>query len=209
VLRHQLEPHAPLSDERLRDSYQVKLESNPEGSKAMIEKLGSQPAVSLNNVMEHVSRVDAMLNNKKPPTQVTFKCMEGKPREGGGGGSNDRCCYACGEVGHPARTCPNKEKVLAAWKEKKVAANKGIATKEKEKEERRRGSCGSRKQGGYRAGGGGKQQSLRLAQTLGGENDNARCLWCRNYLTVQVMMMIRMIRAREMATGAISCESTP
>jgi hypothetical protein len=54
-----------------------------------------------------------------------------------------------------------------------VAANKGIATKEKEKEERRRGSCGSRKQGGYRARGGGKQQSLRLAQILGGENDNA------------------------------------
>jgi hypothetical protein len=63
---------------------------------------------------------------------------------------------------------------LAAWKEKKVAANKGIATKEKEKEERRRGSYGSRKQGSYGGGRGGKQQSLRLAQTLGGENDNAK-----------------------------------
>jgi hypothetical protein len=82
--------------------------------------------------MEHVSRVDAMLNSKKPPTQVTFKPMEGKQREGDSGGSNDRCWYACGEAGHPALTCPNKEKVLAPWTEKKAAATKGTEKKEKE-----------------------------------------------------------------------------
>jgi hypothetical protein len=55
VLRRQLEPHVPLSDERLRDSYQFKLESNPEASKALIEKLGNQSTALLNDVMEHVS----------------------------------------------------------------------------------------------------------------------------------------------------------
>jgi len=82
----------------------------------------------------------------------------------------------CGEVGHPAHMCPTKEKVLAAWKEKKVAVNKGTEKQEKEKEERCRGFSGSRKKGGYRGGGGGKQQSLHLAQTLGGENNNAKVL---------------------------------
>jgi hypothetical protein len=55
VLRRQLEPHVPLSDECLRDSYQFKLESNPEASKALIEKLGNQSTALLNDVMEHVS----------------------------------------------------------------------------------------------------------------------------------------------------------
>jgi len=108
--------------------------------------------------------------------QVSFEQMEGKQTEGGGRGSNDRCCYACGEVGHPARTCPNKEKVLAPWKEKKAAVNKGTEKKEKEKEERRRRSRGGCKKGGYGGGGGRKQQSLRLGQTSGGENDNAKVL---------------------------------
>jgi hypothetical protein len=174
VLRHQLEPHAPLSVKLLRDSYQFKLESNPEASKASIEKLESQPTASLNNIMEHVSQVDAMLNSKKPLMQVTVKPMDGKQREGGGRGSNDWCCYPCGEVGHPSCMCPNKENVLAAWKEKKGAANKGTGKKEKKMEERCRGSHGGRKKGGYGGEGGGKQQSLRLAQTWGGENDNAK-----------------------------------
>jgi hypothetical protein len=173
VLRHQLEPHAPLSDERLLDSYQFKLESNPEASKALIEKLGNQPTASLNDVMEHVSRVDAMLNSKKQPMSTTLKKMEGKQKEGSGGGSNDRSCYACGEVGHPARTCPNKEKVLAAWREKKSAKDKkGADKKEKGKEERRRGSRGGRKKGGNGGGGGGKQQSLRLTQQVPGEEND-------------------------------------
>ena len=173
VLQHQLGPHAPLPDECLRDSYQVNLETNPEASKALIEKLESQPTASLNEVMEHISRVDAMLNSNKPPTQVTFKPMEGNQRGGGGGKSNDRCCYACGEVGQPARTCRNLETVLGACKEKKAATNIGTEKKQKEKEERRRGSCGGRKKDGYRGGGGGLQQSLRLAQTSGGEIDTA------------------------------------
>jgi hypothetical protein len=170
-----LEPHAPLSDERLRDSYQFKLESSPEASKALIEKLGNQPTVSLNDVIEHVSRVDAMLNSKKQPTSTTLKKMEGKQKEGGGGGSNDRSCYACGKVGHPARTCPNKEKVLAAWREKKLANDKkGSDEKEKERADRRRGSRGSRKKGGNGGGGGGKQQSLSLTQQAPGKGDDAK-----------------------------------
>ena len=64
VLRHHLEPHAPLSNKRLHDSYQFKLASNPEASKAFIEKFESQPTASLNDVMEHFSRVDAMLISK-------------------------------------------------------------------------------------------------------------------------------------------------
>jgi hypothetical protein len=179
VLRHQLEPHAPLSDERLRDSYQFKLETNPEASKALIEKLGNQPTASLNDVMDHVSRVDAMLNSKKQSISTTLKRMEGKQREdgggSGGGGSNDRSCYACGEVGHPARTCPNKEKVLAAWREKKLANDKkGSGEKQKERADRRRGSRGGRKKGGNGGGGGGKQQSLRLTQQAPGEGNDAK-----------------------------------
>jgi hypothetical protein len=50
VLRHQLEPHRPLSNERLGESYQFKLETNPEESKALIEKLGNLPTASLNDV---------------------------------------------------------------------------------------------------------------------------------------------------------------
>jgi hypothetical protein len=55
VLCHQLDPHTPLSDEHLLNSYQFKLNSNPKVLKALIEKLGNQPAVSLNDIMEHVS----------------------------------------------------------------------------------------------------------------------------------------------------------
>ena len=54
--------------------------------------------------------------------------------------------------------------------------NKGTEKKEKEKEERRRRSRGGCKKGGYGGGGGRKQQSLRLGQTSGGENDNAKVL---------------------------------
>jgi hypothetical protein len=116
VLRHQLEPHAPLSVKLLRDSYQFKLESNPEVSMASIEKLESQPTASLNDVMEHVSQVDAMLNSKQPPRHVTVKPMDGKQREGSGGGSHDWCCYPCGEVGHSSCMCPNKENVVVRWR---------------------------------------------------------------------------------------------
>jgi hypothetical protein len=174
VLRHQLEPKAPLSVKLLRDSYQFKLESNPEASMASIEKLESQPTASLNDIMEHVSQVDAMLNSKQPPRQVTVEPMDGKQREGGGGGSHDWCCYPCGEVGHSSCMCPNKENILAAWKEKNGAANKDTGKKEKKMEERRRGSHGGRKKCGSGGRGGGKQQSLRLAQTWGGENENAK-----------------------------------
>jgi len=50
---------------------------------------------------------------------------------------------------------------------------KGTEKKEKEKEERCRGCCGGYKKGSYRGRGEGNQKSLSLAQTLGGENDNA------------------------------------
>jgi len=73
VFRHQLEPHAPPSNECLRNSYQFKLESNLEASKALFEKLGSRPSVSLNDVMERISRLNAMRNSKQPLTEVTFK----------------------------------------------------------------------------------------------------------------------------------------
>ena len=106
--------HVPLSDERLHDLYQFKLESNPEASKALIEKSGNQPTASLNDVMEHLSRVDAMLNSKKQSMSTMLKKKEGKPKEGSSGGSSDWSCYTYGEVGHPTWTCPNKEIVLAA-----------------------------------------------------------------------------------------------
>jgi uncharacterized membrane protein YgcG len=162
VLQHHLEPHVPLSDERLRDSYQFKLESNPEECKALIETLCNQLAASLNNVMDHVFRVNATLNSKKQPMSTTHKKMEGKQSEGsgssGGGGSNDWSCYACGEVGHPVQTCSNKEKVLAAWREKKLANDKkGSDEKQKERTDRQRGSCGGRKHGGNGVRGGGTQ----------------------------------------------------
>jgi hypothetical protein len=170
-----LEPHAPLSGECLHDSYQFKLESTPEASKALIEKLGNQPTVSLNDVMEHVSRVDAMLNSKKQPTSTTVKKMEGKQREGGSSGSNDRSCYTCGKVGHPARTCPNKEKVLAAWREKKLANDKkGSDMEEKERADTQRGFCSGRKKGGNGGGGGEKQQSLCLIQQAPGEGNDTK-----------------------------------
>jgi hypothetical protein len=143
----------------------------------LIEKLGNQPAALLNDVMEHVSAVNAMLNSKKQPTSATLKKMEGKQTEGGGGsgGSSDRSGYACGEVGHPARTCPNKEKVLATWREKKLANDKkGSNKKEKEKVEKRRGSHGGHKKGVNGGGGRGKQQSLRLTQQVPGEGNDAK-----------------------------------
>ena len=173
-LRHQLEPHAPLSDECLRDSYQLTLDSNPEVSKALIDKLGSQPTASLNDGLENVSRVDARLNSNMQSTQVTFNRMEVTYREGGGWEINNWCCYAYGEVVHPTHTCPNKEKVMAAWQAKKAATKEATEMKEKANKEGCRGSHGSHKKEGYTGGGGGKQQSIRLAQTLGGENDNAK-----------------------------------
>jgi len=75
-------------------------------------------------------------------------------------------------VGKPARMCRNKEKVLAAWKEKKAAVNKG--TEKKEQQEMHRGSHGSCKTGGYGGRGGAKQHSLHLSKALEGENDNAK-----------------------------------
>jgi len=115
-------------------------------SKTLIEKLASQPTASLNNVLEHVSQVDTMLNSKKQPTQVTFGTIDDKQREGGGG-SNDQCCYTCGDVEHPAHTCPTKEKVMAAWPGKTAATKNGTEKKEKFKEETCRGSHGGRKKG--------------------------------------------------------------
>jgi len=105
---------------------------------------------------------------------MTLKRMERKPREHGAVGSNDRRCYTCGEVGHPARKFPNREKVLVAWKVKKATSNKGTEQNEKGKHERRRGSHSGHKKGGYGGRGWGKPQSLHLAQTSGGENDNAK-----------------------------------
>jgi len=66
------------------------------------------------------------------------------------------------------------EKVLAAWNEKKVAANNSIEKKENVEEESLRDSHGGHKQGGYGSRDGNKSQSLCLAQTLGGENDHAK-----------------------------------
>jgi len=114
VLWHQLEFQAPLSDERCLESYLFNLENNPKVSLAMIEKVSGQSTVSFNNVMEHVSPADAMLNSNKQPTQVTSKRIEGKQGEGVGKGSNDLCCYACREVGHPTCTCAAMQNVLAA-----------------------------------------------------------------------------------------------
>jgi hypothetical protein len=143
-----LESHAPLSDKRLCNSFQFKLESNPETSSALIEKLGNQPTASLNDVMEHIIRVDAMLNSKKHPTSTMLKTMEGKQRKDGGG-SHDRSCYVCGKLGHPIRICPNQGMVLAAWSEKKLANDeKGSDEKQKERSIRRRGSHGGHKNGG-------------------------------------------------------------
>jgi hypothetical protein len=179
VLPHWLEPHAPLADERFRDSYQIKLESDPEASKALIEKFGKLPTASLNDVMDHVFQVDVMFTSKKQPMLMMLQKMEGKLREDGGGsggsGSNDRSCYACGEVGHPAQICPNKEKVLSAWREKKLDNDKkGSDEKQKERADRRRGSRGGHKKGGNRAGGGGKQQSLHLTLQAPGEGNDAK-----------------------------------
>jgi len=174
VLRQQLEPHMPHSVKRYCDTYPSKLESNPEEAKTLIEKLGSQPTVSLNEVMEYVSQVDTMLHSKQQLTQVTFTLMEGKVRQGGGGASNDRSCYAGGEVGNPVCTCPNKEMVLAARKEKQVATNTGTEMKDKDREKRWQGSHGRFMKGGHGGGGGGTQQSRRLAQTTGSEIDIAK-----------------------------------
>jgi hypothetical protein len=118
LLRHKLEPHVPLFDKCHSNSYQFKLERNPEASKPLIEKLGNQPTVSLNDYMEHVSAVDAMLHSKAHPMWTMHKTMDGKQRENGssggcGGGRNDWCCYACSAVGHPTWTGPNKEKASA------------------------------------------------------------------------------------------------
>jgi hypothetical protein len=108
--------------------------------------------------MDHVSRVDAMLNTKKQPISTTIKRMEGKQREdggcSGGGGSNDRSCYACGAVGHPAWTSPHKEKALAVWREKKPA-NDTNGSDEKQKER-------------------GKQQSFCLTQQAPREDNDAK-----------------------------------
>jgi hypothetical protein len=103
--------------------------------------------------------------------------MEGKQKVGGGGGSNssDRSCYPCGEEGHPTRTCPKKETVLAAWREKKLANEKtGSDEKEKERADRWRGSHGGHKKDGNRGGGGGKQQSLCLTKQVPGEGNEAK-----------------------------------
>jgi len=64
VLQQQIEPHALLFTEHLCNSYQVNLQSNPELSKPLIETLCSQPTTPLDNIMEHISQVDAMLTCK-------------------------------------------------------------------------------------------------------------------------------------------------
>lgn len=130
VLRHTLQPDWPLSEEVFRESYQFKLERDRESSKAVIEKLASQPTAVLKDCMEHVPRVDAMLNSNMKLTQVPFHKMRDKEREGGGGGSNDDSSFTCGDVGHPARKCPYMEKFLATWKENIAAANNSTDKKE-------------------------------------------------------------------------------
>jgi len=176
VLQHQLEPHAPLSDKCIGNSYQLKLKSNPKASSTLIEKLGSQPTVSLNNIMEHVSRVDAMLNSLMQIVEVTCGRMKRKQINCSGRGSYNRCCYVTGEVGHTVHTFPNKEKFFVTSKEKKVAKNKWMETKEKQNQESRRQSHGSRTNCGYGGAGGGHQHCLHLAWTSGGDNDNAKVL---------------------------------
>jgi hypothetical protein len=114
---------------------------NPQASKSLIEKLGIQPTVLLNDVIEHMYRVDAMLNSKKQPTLTLLMKMQGKQKVGSSHGSSDRSCYVCGKVGHSARTCRNKEKVLAVCIEKESANDKKDSDeKEKENVEKR---CGS------------------------------------------------------------------
>jgi len=81
VLECQLEAHVLLSDEHIHNPYQLSLETNPEVSKALIGKLGSQPSASLNDIMEHVPQGDVMVNSKEQPTQVTWTRMDGKQRE--------------------------------------------------------------------------------------------------------------------------------
>ena len=174
MIQHLLVPHAPLSDKRLRDSYQFNPESYPEGSKVLVEKLGSQPAVSLNEVVQHISQLYAMPNSQNEPMQVTFTRLADKQTAGGAGGNNDWCCYTWGAVGHPARTCWIPEQVLAAWKDNNLAANKCTQMNQKKTEERHRGSCGGGKKGGYRGGGGATQHSVHFAQTSGVENDHAK-----------------------------------
>jgi hypothetical protein len=75
-----------------------------------------------------------MLSSQKPPTQSTLKKIECRQKDGSAG-SYELSCYASVEVGHPALMCPNKEKVLATWNEKKYAANNGPEKGKKEKKE--------------------------------------------------------------------------
>jgi len=75
LLRHELEIHVQLSNKRICDSYQFNHLSSPEVSKAGIEKLESEPTALVNDVMEHISRVDAMFNSRRQPSQVTVEPM--------------------------------------------------------------------------------------------------------------------------------------
>jgi len=124
--------------------------------------------------MEHDSQVDAMHNSKKQLTQMASERIEPKRIAGCWGGSNNLCCHACGDEDHPPCTYPTEVTVYAAWKEKPAAVNRGTEKKEKHREERHRGFCGGRKKGSYGGRGGGNQQSLHLAQTSEGDNDNAK-----------------------------------
>lgn len=89
------------------------------------------------------------------------------------GGNNNWCCYASREVGHLAGMCPNMEKALATWKEKKADENKLTEKTEQQMVERHLGSCSYCKKGGYGAKGRENEQYFHLAQTSKAENDNA------------------------------------
>ena len=61
----QLELHVPLCNEHLYDPSQLSLETNQDVSTGLNEKLESQPSVSHNEIVEHVSQGDAMPNSKE------------------------------------------------------------------------------------------------------------------------------------------------
>jgi hypothetical protein len=122
-LRLKLDPHQPMAAEMLADTYGYKIEKGNQGVYTdLVGYIGMRDRTpTLEQRTEHLAALDMSLNKSQsgsgPNTTTTMKASARKmdSKKGGITGTvgpakdDGLTSYACGQVGHTSRNCPNRD----------------------------------------------------------------------------------------------------